>query len=338
MPTPRKPKKAVMFFVIAALVAVIFAVGAIGVTMYVIGINNTSAEQAQQKALADKKKAEEDLLRLKNSMTRPVVEKIYELKALVDIPSGVKLRDNMVAPVELAKGDVMTAGAITDPFEAIGKLTISGIKAGEVVTKSKLVDSSGGVPIKEGMRAVTIAVDSVGGVNGAIQSGSAVDVLTILPQGDHKLTRTILQNIPVVSVGGGSPAAPAPGQQKSAPSGSVSSVTLAVTPQQAEMLVLANAEGKFHLTLRSELDKNNASVRGMNVDELISGVNPNSVKRTLPSAPKIKRSPPMVPVSFSDNPPEGLPYPTGPEPPSQTFTMTIYKGTSSEEKTFDVNE
>lgn len=329
MSLARKPKKNIIFFVVAALVAGIFALGAIGLTLVMIGSANNAATTAQQEADEAKRKADEELKRLKKTLSQsPVSSKRYEVQALVEIPSGTLIKDNMVAPVELEESQIPTPGAFRSPMEAVGKVSSIPIHSGEAVTRAKVLDPSAGVPIKAGMRAVTIAVDQVGGLNGAIEPGSSVDVLTtILKDDNRKLTKTLLQNVKILNVGtsGGAPGGKG--------GGSIGSVTLAVSPSQAEMLVLANLEGKFHLALRNDLDDTRASVPGADVHNIITGV--YASPKNMPAPPRAPKPTTDIPVSFGN---DGLPYPSGPGTLSQTFTMTIMKGTSSEDKTFDVSD
>jgi pilus assembly protein CpaB len=357
MPSPRKPKKAIVFFLIAAAVAGVFCLVALGITFFMISNANSAGLAAQQQAAEEAKKAKEELERLKNSIKEtPVVqeEQHRQLQALSDIPAGTQIRDNMLASVNV-KEDELVPGALSDEFEAIGKIAITPIKAGDVLTKNKLMVNEGGFYIKDGMRAITVQVDQIGGLNGAIVPGSFVDILSVFNAGNEKVSKTILQNVQVIAVGGAGAAAQQPKQKQSMygnsssgtgnkgtklpnAGGAITSVTLAVTPQEAELLTIANSEGQFHLTLRNEQDKQIAKVRGSNLNQMITGAAPSDyIPRKLPAPPRFPGSARgEIPINFADTPPGGLPYPAGPEPPDKSFTMTIYKGSKPEEQTFEV--
>jgi Flp pilus assembly protein CpaB len=127
--------------------------------------------------------------------------------------------------------------------------------------------------IPPGMRAMTIQVNQITGVGGFIKQGDYVDVIGIFDKSwGIEPVKTILQGVQVLSVGFefslredgemNNPAAkgkPAPGQKDDGgpPSSvkanpSVPVVTLAVTPEEAEVLTLVSDKARFRLLLRSE--------------------------------------------------------------------------------------
>ncbi|MBY0402920.1 MAG: Flp pilus assembly protein CpaB, partial [Cyanobacteria bacterium] len=181
MPTPKKPKKAIVFFVIALVVAGVVAIGAISVTMIMIGNANNNASAtaaAKKKAEEEAKQAKEELERLKKAPPVQTVQEVKyrEIQAITDIPPGTVVKDNMIASVEI-KQDQLTPGSLEDETDVVGKVTTVPLKNGETLTKSKIMDNEGGFFIKDGQRAITIQVDQVGGLNGAVQPGSFVDVI-----------------------------------------------------------------------------------------------------------------------------------------------------------------
>jgi len=104
--------------------------------------------------------------------------------------------------------------------------------------------------IPQGMRAVAVPVNQVVGVAGFVVPGMHVDVLSsgTLPRAQGAVTRTILQNIEVLSTGQdfkkdaeGKPVA-------------VEVVNLLVTPEQAQQLVRSSQQGTISLVSRNPLD------------------------------------------------------------------------------------
>ena len=105
--------------------------------------------------------------------------------------------------------------------------------------------------IRDKERALSIAVDSVNSVSGLVRPNDHVDILGTFrfPGGNQDptldtVTLTVLQNVTVLAVG-----------QKLAGAGDsrrsgYSTVTVAVTPQEAELLVFAAQKGEITLTLR----------------------------------------------------------------------------------------
>jgi pilus assembly protein CpaB len=118
--------------------------------------------------------------------------------------------------------------------------------------------------IPVGMRAVSVHVNDVAGVAGFVLPGMRVDVLVTgrPPNSDGTLTNTVLQNMLILSAGqtiqpdARGAAMPAP------------TVTILATPEQAEILTLANSQGQIQLDLRNSSDQNIEQTPGRFVSEL----------------------------------------------------------------------
>jgi pilus assembly protein CpaB len=119
----------------------------------------------------------------------------------------------------------------------------------------------GGLPsvIPAGMRAVSVRVDEVVAVAGFAVPGTRVDVLVTLADagpGGGGVARAALQNVQVLAAGQSLEARGNAEPQK------VTVITLLVTPEQAEVLALASAEGQIQLALRNTLDESIAHTTG----------------------------------------------------------------------------
>src|SRR5581483_2102635 len=88
--------------------------------------------------------------------------------------------------------------------------------------------------IREGMRALTFAVDNNSGVAGFIAPGSHVDVLGITGSGAETKADAVMSDVEVIAVG--TTYTKAPGQSTANPAGSV---TVTVMPEDAKKLVKA---------------------------------------------------------------------------------------------------
>ncbi len=167
--------------------------------------------------------------------------------------------------------DVVPEGYPSSVSEVIGRGLIRDVSLNEPLLSAKLADlaSGGGLPIviPEGMRALSVKVDEVIGVAGFVTPGTRVDViLTIKAENDREpVSRVILQNI----------AAVAAGQQiqrdEEGKPISVTVITVLVTPEEAEKLVLASAQGRIQMALRNTLDLQDVETRGVRVSGLLSG-------------------------------------------------------------------
>jgi pilus assembly protein CpaB len=106
------------------------------------------------------------------------------------------------------------------------------------------------------MRAITIQVNEFTGVAGLVTPGCKVDILSTLRDetGQLSMTRTIVQNVEVRAVGQRVSAAPADPNDPNAALPVSQSVTLLVTPAQAETLQLVSTGGTPWLVLRNASD------------------------------------------------------------------------------------
>jgi pilus assembly protein CpaB len=211
--------------------------------------------------------------------------------------SVVVASKNLLAGTSLSVTDMMVRdwpmeiipeGSYETMEEIEGRVVKIAVSSGEAILTSKLTPegSGGGVAalIPEGMRALTVAVNVVSGVGGFILPGTRVDVLVTVAPSSKKTentTKTILQNVEVLAV-----------DQTYANDSdepiTVKSVTLLVLPEEAEKLALASNEGKLQLSLRSGVDSELASTKGVQMGQLISQPKPKRTYRPKPaSKPKV---------------------------------------------------
>ncbi|HEY8313878.1 MAG TPA: Flp pilus assembly protein CpaB [Candidatus Baltobacteraceae bacterium] len=176
--------------------------------------------------------------------------------ATQDIPARTQINPVMfrseTRPVKQVDPD-----AIGDPMRMAGSISLITIPAGSVLTESKVghpVDVGLSVRLKPGLRAVSIAVDRVKGVSGLLEPGDRVDVIASVPKEAGKGPRavTIIRGATVLAVGvtlETAQATPSPEEQ------SAQTVTLGVTPKQADLLTVADNNTSLRLALRSPREK-----------------------------------------------------------------------------------
>jgi pilus assembly protein CpaB len=183
-----------------------------------------------------------------------------------------------VKPTDIKVGKMPVAsfpkGAFSKPEEVIDRPVISNILMDEAVLDGRLAARGSGLGlapiIPVGMRAVTVRVNDVSGISGFVLPGMRVDILVTgnPPSGNGTVTVTPLQNMLVLSAGTAIQA-DARGQAIQA-----ATVTLLATPEQAEMLTLANGEGRIQLVLRNGSDQSIEKIRGSHVAELYGAAAP----------------------------------------------------------------
>ena len=126
--------------------------------------------------------------------------------------------------------------------------------------------------VPEGMRAITVEVNEFSGVAGMLIPGCRVDVLATIQDdnGDNTLARTIVEDVKVTAVGRAIGAREEGAEM-------FRSVTLVVTPKDAEAVELAATTGRPRLVLRSPMDVETGNGgNGITVAELRGKSNLNS--------------------------------------------------------------
>ena len=187
--------------------------------------------------------------------------------AAFDLPRGGSITSEAVKLKEYPR-DLVPARSIAKLEDAVNRGIFVPLTKDEPVLESKLAPKGAGrglaALIPSGMRAYSVKVPDVAqGVAGFILPGNRVDVL--LSMGDiggsnetgGGSTTTLLQNVEILAVD----------QKMDAPADNkvdtkdLRSVTLLVTPQQANQLDLGQNKGVLHLALRNIEDDNNAQTR-----------------------------------------------------------------------------
>lgn len=198
------------------------------------------------------------------------------LVAMADIESGEVITPQLVKLEEWPIDKVPT-GSMSDPTKAENRRTKTRIYAGEPLLDAKLLSegagSSASAVIPKGYRVVAVRVDDVSGGSSLIRPDDRVDMLVYLQENPSRgiketTTRTILQDIRVFAVN-----EMYAGQGTEAPEKGVSARTISVlvTPEQAETVTLATSMGEIRLVLRSREDIGESTTTGAKATELLSG-------------------------------------------------------------------
>lgn len=170
-------------------------------------------------------------------------------------------------------------GAVRSLAEAEGRVVRGSIVAGEPLLEGKLapqLSGRGGIMpmlVPEGQRAVTIKVDDAVREAGFVLPNSRVDVFVSMAKAassQERIAKLILQDVVVLAAG-------QTVEMRDNRPVSVTTVTLALTPEQAERLALAQNEGKLTIGMRNLRDKRIIQTAGATRDTLLG---------TPPPAPK----------------------------------------------------
>jgi pilus assembly protein CpaB len=247
----------------------------------------------------------------KKTESTDVKDVVVAAKAL-DIGTTVKAEDVKVVKMPAS---AFPKGAFSKPEDVVDRPVMSQILVEEPVVDGRLAQRGSGAGlapiIPVGMRAVTLRVNDVVGVAGFVLPGMRVDVLiTGDPPGtSQRITRTVLQNILVLSAGKNIQV-DATGKPVDAPS-----VTVLASPAQAEVLTLAGNTGRIQLVLRNGGDQNIEKTAGTNLTSLYGGkFKPDGTfidrdNSDLPDEKPKPRPRPQPVVAFAPPPPAAPPAP-----------------------------
>jgi pilus assembly protein CpaB len=247
-----------------------------------------------------------------------------------DITAGTRITEDMVR-VKNVSVDAVVPNALTTTEMAVGSVARFPITADEQILENRL--AAGGIEVAkgekipltyivpEGMRAVGVNTKQVISAGGLVLPGDYVDIILVAevntdlspPLDRSHISQTILQNIEVLAVeqtleevvpeettGDGT----ADGQvservalDRADPDPEAMTVTLAVTPDQAQILAMAdviseasdNDETEIRLSLRQFGDQEQVSVPAVTDFEMVSLEVLQSLIRTMQQlAPVIK--------------------------------------------------
>ena len=221
----------------------------------------------------------------RNKVQRAEIPTQNLLVAAKDIEPGTTLSNDLVKLASWTKSSV-PKGFFMKPAQVVGKVLTHKALEGDPITAAKLValdDTGLTVRLAEGYRAM-VKVDEIIGVSGFIAPNDRVDVITTMnPPGKtaptDKVSKIVLQNKRVLSTASEVETA-SRGKPKV-----VRSITLEVTPAEAEKLSLASLEGKIILALRGKGDDDVVATNGSSAREVLSLASP-SVAKAGPARPR----------------------------------------------------
>ena len=229
--------------------------------------------------------------------------------ATKEIPSGAAVTTDMVKTTSYLKASV-PPGAFSSPQQVTGKIAKTTIAQGEPILPSRLGDKAGlTVLLSPGYRAIAVRVNEIIGVSGFIVPNDRVDVIALVASPSaanepaKQISKIVLQNKRVLSV------AQTVNEPKDGKPQVASSITLELTPEEAEKLSLASIEGQIVLALRAAQDENIVRTEGSTTRDLLNLAAP----------------PPPVPIADAPPPPAA--------PPAR-YRVELYAGSKRSEFEF----
>jgi pilus assembly protein CpaB len=216
-----------------------------------------------------------------NANTESAVTTSAVVVAKSDIAAGTTITADMLKVIEVPDS-LLVRNAFSDTQRAVGETARYPIAAGEQLTLARVgpkIEGDGlNFVVPEGKRGIAVKVDEITGVGGLILPGDRVDVIAVIREQSAVNDRvvTVLQDVEVLAVAQ-SALEPVPaaadndaatqsepdvssttsGQppENPEPQPSARTVTLALTPEQVQLLALVQEEGSVYLSLRHFGDK-----------------------------------------------------------------------------------
>ncbi len=241
-----------------------------------------------------------------------------------DLGKGDPVSGETMAIRELPRDHLPASAVPPERFEQfVGARLSVAMRAGEPLLQGSLEGadvSTFSAKVREGIRAMTIAVDEINSLSGMLQPGDRIDLMLSvrMPGGatvpmPQEVTGPLMQDLRVLATG-----------RQVRPGGderqgrTYTAITVEVTPIQAQKLVVAQRSGKLTAMLRNPQDRSPLEQGPMDVFGLL-GLEPVAVEApTLPRpvevivggrgsmataprsterAPRADDAPPVVPAS-----------------------------------------
>lgn len=266
-------------------------------------------------------------------------------------PGAVETTPIFVALGEIGIGDPLTAemlkleewpkekvpvGAVSNLQELEGRRCKQRFYPGEPILEAKLLapGEKGQSPtdlIPKGYRVVSIRVDAVSSSSGMILPGDRVDLLVHVQENPSKgisqaRTQTFLQNVKVFAVDDLY-------SRENEGAVSAKTISLLVTPDQAELVMLAGNLGTLQLVMRSANDDSNEPTTGADVQELLSGTE-NGSAATASATPLTSKEDLLSLLNQAKEKEPAAPPPpvltAAPAPTPDQFEMLVIKGPHAE--------
>lgn len=160
-----------------------------------------------------------------------------------DIPAGSEL-DPLIAQgdflTQKVPANLVVQGVVTDVYQLRGQRTAYPILAGEQISAARLagpLQAAGGtLGIPTGYQAASVTLEAQRSVAGALKQGDHIEVFGTFTNKQSETTRVVIPEALVLSA-------------PTAASSSGTTITLAVTPAEASLLIYSQEQGSVWLTL-----------------------------------------------------------------------------------------
>jgi pilus assembly protein CpaB len=256
--------------------------------------------------------------------TRPVVV------ANRDIPEGSAI-DRIALSTAQWPMQAVPVGAFASIDSVAGRVAAVAVYNGEPIVPGRLapVGTGPGLELKipPGQRAMAVRINDVAGISGLLQPNSRVDVLVAIRDengSDRQVAKLFMSNMLVLSVG-----TEVQRDTQGKPI-NATTVTLAVTPEEAERLLIAMNTGAIQLVLRGYGDPDSVRTKGASSGDVLNQLRGTSTVVPAPS----KAAPPRI-VYRPLPAPKPEPKKEAPPPPPDSARVEVYRAGKAVQQKFD---
>lgn len=221
------------------------------------------------------------------TLDKPVVAEVPKATLLVaarDIYAGEQIRSGDIKTIEIPQ-DAMPEGVINDRESIESYYAGERIIAGEPFRAERLTewdDLTLSFSIPRGKRAISVYVDENAVFSNQLSVGDKVDVIGhySIKAGDNdtiEFSRIIVQNVMILAIGSNrvrnntTTGTESAGSDASGKTALPSTVTLLVTPNEAEKITYTSTFANFSFALRGNKDDSTVDAPGIIMDDLLKG-------------------------------------------------------------------
>lgn len=212
---------------------------------------------------------------LKEANMMKSLEPVKVFVAAKYITPKTQINEDMVKEAQIP-AKFLTSAHVKDFKKIKGRMAMVPFIEGEPILLNKVSEKADelSAAVSTGLRAIAVSVDEESSVGYMIKPGDMVDTLLTYEQGEGKLTHNvtaiILQAVQVIAVG-----------TEFSESDAVkkyNSLTLAVTPEEAELITFASSRGRISFILRPIGDNTKEQIKMTAFDDLLKQIKSNERK------------------------------------------------------------
>jgi pilus assembly protein CpaB len=188
-----------------------------------------------------------------------------------DLPRGTRIDPAAFAPAKIPAEYVHASAIEPRRFrEYMGQKLGAPIKKGEVLLALHLESTTTvfSSTLENGNRALTTEVDEVNSISGMLRPSDHIDLMATAhgssSKGNTDTTFTLLSNVEVLATGQVTHKSDGTNQPHT-----YTTITLSVSPEDAERIVVAKDSGKLTAVLRSPDDTKPNTTTAMNIDDVL---------------------------------------------------------------------